>query len=176
MQMQKLDDHSLEGGFMNRNLSIAMLSVGVLVFALAAGQAEASSCSQAALAGRWSYTYTGTIFLSSPTGTVPLPLASVGYFRQDSAGNVKGSQTRSVAGSSGPEDISGTITLNDNCAATGLIDVSVGNVKQRSAVLALVYNQDTNHFRAIFQSLALPDGTNLPVVITVEGEREHTEE
>jgi hypothetical protein len=174
MQMQKLDDHSLEGGFMNRNLRIAMLSVGVLVFALAAGQAEASSCSQAALAGRWSYTYTGTIFL--PTGA--FPLASVGYFRQDSAGNVKGSQTRSVAGNSGAEDISGTITLNDDCTATGNIDVSVGGVKQRSAVLALVYNQDANHFRGIFQSLVLapPSGTNLPVVITVEGEREHTED
>jgi hypothetical protein len=161
---------------MNRNLRIALMSVGVLIFALATGQAEASSCSQAALAGRWSYVYTGTIFLPTSTGTVPLPLASVGYFRQDSAGNIHGSQTRSVAGSSGPEDISGTIKLQEDCTAIGNINVLVDDVKQRIAVLALVYNQDANHLRAIFQSLALPDGTNLPVVITIEGERDHTDE
>jgi hypothetical protein len=162
---------------MNCNLRIAMLSVGVLIFTLAAGQAEASSCSQADLAGRWSYTYTGTIFLSTPTGTVPLPLASVGHYRQDSAGNIHdGSQTRSVAGSAGVEEVSGTIILNDGCAATANLDALTGGVVQRKAVIATVYNQDENHFRAIFQSLVSADGTNLPVVITVEGEREHMEE
>jgi hypothetical protein len=171
MQTQKLGDSIRpEGGFMNRNVKMAMLSVGILVFVLTAGQAKANTCSQADLGGRWSYTYTGTIFL--PSGA--LPLASVGHYRQDSSGNIQGSQARSVAGSSGLEDISGTITVHDDCTATGAIDVLVGGQLQRSAVLALVYNQDANHFRAIFQSLVLPDGTNLPVVITVEGEREHT--
>ena len=42
---------------------------------------------------------------------------------------------------------------------------------QRSAVLALVYDSDGNHARMIFQSLTLPDGTNVPVVLTVDASR-----
>jgi hypothetical protein len=74
---------------------------------LASVPAEASHCSTAAAAGRWAYTYTGTIF--SPSG--PLPAASVGHFTEDADGNLTGSQTRSVAGSSGVEDIAGTVSV-----------------------------------------------------------------
>ena len=42
---------------------------------------------------------------------------------------------------------------------------------QRTAVLALVYDGNTNHARMIFQSLTLPDGTNLPVVLTIDANR-----
>ena len=42
---------------------------------------------------------------------------------------------------------------------------------QRTAVLALVYDSNENHARMIFQSLTLPDGTNVPVVLTVEANR-----
>jgi hypothetical protein len=40
---------------------------------------------------------------------------------------------------------------------------------QRTAVLALAYDSNGNHVRVIFQSLTLPDGTNVPVVITGDG-------
>jgi hypothetical protein len=150
-----------------------MLSVGVLVIALTATRSEASSCSQAALAGKWTYTYTGTVF----TANGAFPLASVGPFYQNPSGNLQGAQTRSVAGSSGVEDISGTITVNpDDCSATGTINAIVGGQVQRTAVLALALDQDGNHVRAIFQSLTLPDGTNLPVVITIDGDRVNTKD
>jgi len=153
---------------MKRYSKLVMLAVGIVVIALAGTRAEASSCSQAALAGKWTYTYTGTIF----TANGAFPLASVGHFHQDGAGNLQGSQARSVAGSSGVEDISGTITVNpDDCSATGTVNVLVGGQLQRTAMLALAYDQDGNHLRAIFQSLTLPDGTNLPVVITIDGTR-----
>ena len=156
---------------MKRYLKIATLVLGVLVIALATTRAEASSCSQAALAGKWTYTYSGTIF--TPNGA--FPLASVGHFHQDGAGNLQGAQARSVAGSSGVEDISGTITVNpDDCSATGTVNVLVGGQLQRTAILALAYDQDANHMRAIFESLTLPNGTSLPVVITIDGYRVNT--
>jgi len=75
--------------------------------------------STAASAGKWAYTYTGTVF----TQNGPLPAASVGHFSQDLAGNLTGSQTRSVAGSSGVEDISGTVGVNKDCTGTATISV-----------------------------------------------------
>jgi hypothetical protein len=129
--------------------------------------AVAGECSTARTAGKWAYTYTGTIFTSSGA----LPVASVGHFTQDPAGNVSGSQSRSVAGDSGVEDVSGTVTVNKDCTATGNINVSVNGQLQRTSVLALVYDSNGNHVRMIFQAVTLPDGTNLPAVITVDGNR-----
>ncbi len=143
-------------------------SVGITVaLTLASLQARASVCSTAGQAGNWAYTYTGTIF--TPNG--PLPAASVGHFSQNSAGNITGSQARSVAGASGTEDISGTVTVNKDCTAQATINVLVNGQLERTAGLALVYDSNGNHVRMIFQSLALPDGTNVPVVITIDGNR-----
>ena len=55
----------------------------VLVLAVLPLQATAGSCSTAAEAGTWAYTYTGTIF--TPSG--PVPAASLGHFNQDAVGN-----------------------------------------------------------------------------------------
>jgi len=131
---------------------------------LAPLQAEASHCSTAAAAGKWAYTYTGTIF----TQNGPLPAASVGHFSADAAGNITGSQVRSVAGNSGVEDISGTASVNKDCTATATVDVLVNGQVQRTAVLAVAYDNNMDHARAIFQSLTLADGTNVPVVLTAD--------
>ena len=131
-------------------------------------QANAAHCSTSATAGLWAYTYTGTLY--DPVNG-PLPGASVGHYRQDSAGNVKGSQTRSVAGQSAVEDISGTLSVNPDCTGTAKIDVYIDGVLQRSAVIAVVYDSNLNHARYIFESVTLPDGTNVPVVLTIDGNR-----
>ena len=144
----------------------AALAVASL-FALLPTQAEASSCSNDSVAGKWDYTYTGSIL--TPSG--PLPTASVGHFNQDAAGSVSGSQARSVAGSSGIEDINGTVTVNADCTAAATINVLLNGQLQRTATLALVYDSNGNHARMIFQSLTLPDGTNVPVVITIDANR-----
>ncbi len=156
---------------MNRRIAPRMFLATFLAFvfsvALAPLQAEASHCSTAASAGKWAYTYTGTIF--TPNG--PLPAASVGHFSGDAAGNLTGSQTRSVAGSSGVEDIAGTFSVNKDCTGTATINVLVNGQVQRTAVLALAYDNNQNHARGIFVSLVLPDGTNVPVVITSDNAR-----
>jgi hypothetical protein len=152
---------------MKTNFARALPVLGILALALSPLQAEASHCSNFSAAGNWAYTYTGTIF----TQNGPLPAGSVGHFKQDGAGNVSGSQARSVAGSSGVEDISGTISVNKDCTATATINVLVNGQLQRTATLALAYDSNGNHMRAIFQTLTLPDGTNVPVVITIDGNR-----
>ena len=86
-------------------------------------------------------------------------------------GNVSGSQARSVAGIPGVEDISGTVSVNKDCTASATINVSVNGQLQRTTNLALVYDSNGNHVRMIFQSVTLPDGTNVPVVITIDGNR-----
>ena len=139
---------------------------------LAPLHAEAARCSTAATAGKWAYTYTGTIF----TQNGPLPAASVGHFSQDEAGNLTGSQTRSVAGSPGVEDISGTVSVNKDCTGTATISVFVSGVLQRTAVLAVAYDNNMNHARGIFESLVLPDGTNVPVVFTSDNSRVFTKD
>jgi hypothetical protein len=150
------------------NLVRALLVLwAIFIVALAPLQAETRHCSTASTAGNWAYTYTGNIF----TQNGPLPAASVGHFHQDATGNVSGSQTRTVAGDSGVEDIAGTVSVNKDCTATATINVLVNGVLQRTAVLALVYDSDRNHLRMIFQSLTLPDGTNVPVVLTIDGNR-----
>ena len=145
--------------------------LGVLgaIFALALipPNAQASHCSNASAAGNWAYTYTGTLF--TPNGA--LPLASVGHYSQNTAGSVTGSQNRSVAGNSGVEDISGTVTVNPDCTGIGTIDVLVNGQLQRTALLAIVYDSNGNHARMIFQSLTLPGNLNVPVVITLDANR-----
>jgi hypothetical protein len=145
--------------------ALLVLAAG-FVLGLVPLQARAH-CSNASAAGNWAYTYTGTIF----TTNGPLPAASVGHFKQDAAGNVIGSQTRSVAGDAAVEDIAGNIALKKDCTAAATIKVFVSGVLQRTAVLALAYDNDGNQVRGIFQSLTLPDNTNVPVVITIDGNR-----
>jgi len=139
----------------------------VFVMTLTPLHASTGHCSLFSSAGKWAYTYTGTIF--TPSG--PLPAASVGHYYQDTAGNIKGSQARSVAGQSGVEDIAGTVTVSKDCTATATINIFVNGQLQRTADLALVYDSSGNHARMIFQSLKLPDGTNVPVVLTIDANR-----
>jgi hypothetical protein len=151
---------------MKTNCVRTPLVLGAVLLATMA-LAHGAACSNASAAGRWAYTYTGTIF--TPNG--PLPAAAVGHFRLDAAGNVTGSQSRSVAGQSGAEDISGTASVNGDCTASTTINVFVNGQLQRTAELALVFDSSGNHIRGIFQSLTLPDGTNVPVVLTIDENR-----
>ena len=153
---------------MKNNIARALLvSATASALAVAAIQAHAGSCSLANTAGDWAYTYTGTIF----TKNGPVPAAAVGHFHQDAAGNISGNQTRSVAGSSGMEDISGTISVNSDCTATATINVLVDGQLQRTGVLTGIYDNNRNHARDIFESLTLSDGTNVPVVLTSDVQR-----
>ena len=100
-----------------------------------------------------------------------MPAASVGHFHTGAAGNINGTQTRTVGGVSGPEDIVGSLTVNRDCTASATIEVFVNGQLQRTAILALIFDRNQNHSRGLFESLTLPDNTNIPVVLTIEAER-----
>ena len=149
------------------NTKTTLIALLILLLTPCLSFAGSGHCSTAMTAGAWDYTYTGTIF--TPNG--PLPAASLGHYSQDSAGNVSGSQVRSVAGASGVEDISATISVQRDCTASAVVGVYVSGQLQRTANVAFVFDSDGSHMRAIFQSLTLSDGTNVPVVITIEGNK-----
>ncbi len=53
---------------------------------------DATTCSNASVAGTWGYSETGTLFL--PTGAIPY--ASVGSYTLDSDGNLSGARNAST--------------------------------------------------------------------------------
>jgi hypothetical protein len=67
------------------------------------------------------------------------------------------------------QPLEGFIRLPQTASLT--INVLVNGQLQRTAALAAVFDSSGNHVRVIFQSLTLPDGTNVPVVITIDGNR-----
>jgi hypothetical protein len=147
------------------------LFAGILLAAVALSavpSVHAQECSLAGVAGKWGYTYTGTIVL--PTGGIPV--AAVGRFTLDADGNLSGTQTRSNGGVSGEETISAEITVNADCTGSGNFKVykSSGELV-RTAVLALVFDDNSRELRGIFESLTLSTGPTLPVVITVEARK-----
>ena len=155
---------------MKRNIArtrLVIFSVVTICLLSSAYADDLGNCSLANVAGDWAYTYTGTLF--APTAA--LPVASVGSFTQDGRGNMAGTQNRSVAGTSAVETVTGTITVKTDC--TGTLDANVYESGQfvRSAVIPLIYDNNRKHFRAIFRSLTLPNGANVPVTITIDGMR-----
>jgi hypothetical protein len=95
----------------------------------------------------------------------------VGHFHQDAKGNLTGSQTHTLAGATEDEQISGTTIVNPDCTGTATINVYLDGQLLRTAVVNIAYDSNSTHFRGIFKSLVLPDGSTLPVVITVDGNR-----
>jgi hypothetical protein len=153
---------------MNAKRIAIVIAVSILAAVPVYAAGDAGHCSTAGAAGKWTYTYIGTIF----TVSGPFPLAAVGHVTLDGEGNLTGDQARSVAGSSGYEDLAGTFSVNKDCTGSTTIGVYVNGQLQRTAVLAVAFDNNMNHIRGIFQSLNLPDGTNVPVVITLDETRQ----
>ena len=101
---------------MKNKFLLSLLLLSAVAAPVTPLQAASHRCSNATAAGQWAYSYTGSILTAS--GWVPA--AAVGRFHQDAAGNITGSQVRTVAGNAAAEDISGTFTVNRDCTVTGL--------------------------------------------------------
>lgn len=156
---------------MRRNFArwlLALFSFALLLASLGSA-ARAATCTPASVAGNWGYNYTGMLLL--PSG--PVPVAAVGRYTADLDGNISGTQTRTLAGSVAQEMIKGSSTVNSDCAVTGIVGVydQSGNLL-RSATLAGVYTNNGKQLREIFESLVLPDGSSLPVVIAAEASKQ----
>jgi hypothetical protein len=123
-----------------------------------------AACSKAGVEGKWGF---------STNGSIPAigPVAATGLFNQDREGNITGSQTRSLNGDIADETFTGTATVNSDCTGTDTIQVFQDGNLVRTTTLNVVYDDNAREARAIFTSLVLPDGTNLPTVLTIEARR-----
>ena len=142
--------------------------VGLLSLLLLGIPSVHAACTNSSLAGTFGFTITGLLIL--PTGAAPV--GSVGAITFDLNGSTSGSQDRSLGGVFAHETLSGTFTINSNCTVNTTINVhdSSGALVRTSTIDGVLVNNG-KQIRAIFESVTLPNGTNLPSVLTVEGER-----
>ena len=114
--------------------------------ARAVGHADdGGACTLADAAGRRGYSYSRTIVGFGP-------VASVGSFVQDAAGNVNGAQTRSFAGNIAQETIKGIVIVHADCTTAATINAYQNGVFQRTAELDGVLVDHGRGLKAIFKT------------------------
>jgi hypothetical protein len=157
-------------------LHMSRTSLGIIPFAALASMAppavQAHPCSPSRVSGNYGFTLTGVVIL--PTG--PVPLAAVGRVALEAAGNVSGTESRSVGGGFADETFTGTYTVSADCTGTATVQFYESRHLVRSSVLSLVFDNNDREIRMVQKSLQLPSGAFLPVVITVEARRISTED
>jgi hypothetical protein len=150
-----------------RGTMLAILSFAVLLAGLTPA-AHASTCSTATVAGDWGFTLTGTLLPS----TGPVPAAATGKANADTDGKISAMEARNVGGSYAKETGAGKWTVRPDC--TGMLNLKFYESGKlvRTSVLAVVFDDNQTHFRLVQKSLTLPDGTQVPVVITADGKKQ----
>jgi hypothetical protein len=123
---------------------------------------QSVSCSLAAVAGNYGFTINGSLIL--PTG--PVPIAAIGRATVDAEGNASGTEARNVGGNFANETLTGTVTVEPDCTGTETLKFFESGQLVRTIVLSAVIDDNSNEVRFVQQSLTLPDGTNIPVVVT----------
>ncbi len=143
-----------------------LLSVAIL-WAASAPTANAASCSLANAAGKWGFLYSGSVL--TPSG--PVPIASSGYYSEDAAGNVSGAETVNLGGTATPESITGKFSVGTNCRWTLVANVYQNGTLVRTSTIDGVWVLNSRQGSASFRSVTLPDGSSLPVVITINASK-----
>jgi hypothetical protein len=128
-----------------------------------------TGCSTESVAGNWGFTLNGTLIL--PTGLVPAAGVARGIF--DAQGNITSGATeaRNVGGGFANETVTGSWIVKPDCTGTLTIYAYESGTLVRTSVLAIVFVDNLNEVLMVQDSLTLPDGSTLPVVITAEGKR-----
>ena len=147
------------------------LSVAALCINWASAALGAEKCSTANAAGKWEFSLEGTLFVPNP-----VPGAAVGTASLDAAGNATGTEARNVGGGFANETITGSWTVNSDCTGILTANIYESGVLVRVSVLSLVFYDNSTKFRGVQQSLTLPDGTPVPVVLTFEGNKLFTDD
>ena len=73
------------------------------------------------------------------------------------------------AAASPNETIIGSWTVNSDCTATLTGNIYESGVLVRTSVFAVVLVDNSSKLSGVQESLTLPDGTNIPAVITADG-------
>jgi hypothetical protein len=165
-------DFSVRRTLMKRNLLIPLFVT--IIFAVlstspisAARAMEGDGCSLASIAGSYGFSYNGLAVLS--TGTVPV--AAVGNFTTDDAGNFVGRESNNIGGTSAEQTLQGNIAVRPDCSATLIAKVYQGGILVRTSYIHLQYVNHATEVFGIFRKLVLPDNSTLPVVITIDGKQ-----
>ena len=77
-----------------------------------------------------------------------------------------------MGGAFAHETLTGTLTVNRDCTISLVANVydSSGNLARTSTIPGVLVNNG-KQIRAIFESVVLPNGVNLPSVLTIEANR-----
>ena len=126
-----------------------------------------SGCSTSAVSGFYGFTYSGQAILSS--GTVPV--AAVGNFSTNAAGDLVGTEMNNLGGTAAYQTIKGKIVVHHDCSASLIADVYQKGTLVRTSYIHIQYDDNAAEVRLIFQKVILPDQSELPVVITGDGKR-----
>ena len=150
--------------------TICLATLFLCLPAIASAQGH-RTCSNASLAGTWGYTETGTVI--GPTG--PIPVAAVGSYTFDRAGNFSGAQSSSTGGKVGQDTKLGTYTVNADCTATLLLSVydESGTTLLRRSIWEIVLVESATEMRGIMTSLVvvLPAETPVPPIVIMSAQR-----
>jgi hypothetical protein len=150
-----------------RRTTLGIISFAVLLAGLTP-VAHSSTCSTATVAGNWGFTLTGTLLPS----TGPILGAATGRVTADADGNVSGTEARSVGGSYANETAAGKWTVRPDCTGTLHIKFYESGQLVRTSVTSIVFDNNAMEFRMVQKSLTLPDGTKVPVVVTIDGKKQ----
>ena len=140
------------------------IAIFALVLSVAMPAAFGETCSTARAAGNYGFKLAGSLL--PPSG--PLLGAGVGRVKADAEGNLVGGEARNVGGGFATETLLGAWTVNSDCTGTASFSVYQSGTLVRQTSFSLVFVDGMHLGYAVEQALVLPDGTNLPAVITVD--------
>lgn len=147
--------------------SLVLISFAALLASLTPA-AHAAYCSTATVAGSWGFTLSGTLIL--PTGAVPA--GAIGRFAADINGNLNGTEARNVGGGYADETFTGSWNVYPDCTVSTTVSFYESGQLVRTSVLTGVFDDNSKEVRAVQKSLTLPNGTQLPVVLLLEGRKQ----
>jgi len=147
--------------------SLVLISFAALIASMPT-EAHGIHCSTTTVAGTWGFTLSGTLIL--PTGAVPG--AAIGRAVADNDGNLTGTEARNVGGGYGDETFAGSWTVNPDCTGSMTANFYESGQLVRTSVLSIVFDDNSKEARMVQKSLTLPNGSELPVVLTLEGRKQ----
>ena len=153
-----------------RNFTRRTLMIGIFASLTLLGgfSAQAENCSNATVKGDWGLTLNGIALL--PSG--PVPVAAVIRAILNLDGTVTGTEARSLGGEYADETMTGSYAVNPDCTGSSTVSFYESGQLVRTSVLSVVFDSNSKQIRMVQKSLTLPDGTPIPVIITVEGRKQ----
>src|SRR5262249_25000978 len=89
----------------------------------------------------------------------------------DAQGNGTGTEPRNVGGGFAKETLTASWTVDSDCTGTLTVNAYDSGALVRTSVLSLVFVDNMREVLLVQQSLTVPGGATLPVVMTANGKR-----